>query len=389
VSYDLVLDDDTVSKHHLQIEVTEAGYRITDLESSNGTFVGDALLGEITVVDRISVRAGQTELSLTLLEEHAEVPAAAESRYGQLIGASVAMRELYAQLARVAPTDYPVLLEGETGSGKELSAQSIHDASPRAEEPFVVVDCAAVAPSVIESELFGHVEGAFTGADVDRRGLVEMASGGTLFLDEIGELPLRLQAKLLTVVDRGELQRVGSNEILPVDIRLLAATHRDLAKDVNEGRFRADLFYRLAVARIRLPPLRERLDDLPLLVEDCLARLRPRGLEAPPQLSSVALARLAAQPWRGNVRELYNAVERLVVAGQAGERPEVLAEPVLPYREARERFTYEFTHRVISEAVEAAGGNLAQAARELGVEARYFRRLVAAHRIDVAKLKGR
>jgi two-component system, NtrC family, response regulator GlrR len=384
---DLVLADDTVSKHHLQIDVTDTGYRITDLSSSNGTFFGTARLGEVTTLDPLTLRVGHTELRFNLLDEHAEIPATEEPRFGRLLGGSVVMRELFAQLERVAPSDCPVLLEGETGTGKELCAESLHAASPRAEHPFVVVDCGAVAPDVVESELFGHVAGAFTGADNDRRGLVEMSSGGTLFLDEIGELPWRLQAKLLGVLDRGELSPVGSSTTRPVDVRVVAATHRDLAREVNEGRFRGDLFYRLAVARIRLPALRERLEDLPLLVQACLQRLKARGFEAPEQVSSVALARLADQPWPGNVRELYNAVERLVVAGSDTAAPAL--DGVLPYREARDRFVDEFTRRALVEAVTRAGGNLAQAARALGVEARYFRRLVAAHHIPVDELRRR
>ena len=233
-------------------------------------------IGEVVADGGVVLQLGQTLVRLSPGEREQPVPASAARAFGPLVGRSLPMRELYAQLERVAASDCSVLIEGETGVGKERVAEAIHGASAHAAGPFVVVDCGALSPALMESELFGHVRGAFTGAVDDRVGLVTLADGGTLFLDEIGELPLPLQTKLLGVLERRRVVPVGATRAHPVRIRVIAATHRDLLRRANEGLFRSELYYRLAVVRLRVPPLRDRLDDLPLLVEACLARLRAR-----------------------------------------------------------------------------------------------------------------
>jgi DNA-binding NtrC family response regulator len=297
------------------------------------------------------------------------------------------MRELFAQLERVAPTDCSVLVEGETGVGKERVAEALHAASARAQGPFVVVDCAALAPSLMESELFGHARGAFTGAVSERRGLVELAHGGTLFLDEIGELPLPMQVKLLGVLERRRVAPVGTQAARPVDVRVIAATHRDLLRCVNQSQFRAELYYRLAVVRLRVPPLRERLDDLPLLVENCLEQLRARtGQQVPAQLSAVALAHLYAQPWLGNVRELFNAVEQAVLqlptAASARTPP-----PVTPYYSTREQALDDFNRAYFSSLL-SRSRNMSQLAREAGLDRRYLLRILERYGLGRGRAKG-
>jgi DNA-binding NtrC family response regulator len=377
---DLVLDDDTVSKHHLQIDVGPSGYRIVDLASRNGTFLRTARVHDLTAGEPIQLRVGQTRLRIEPIDQRIEIPAATEDRLGALLGRSVVMRELFAHMRRVAALECPVLIEGEAGTGKELCAETLHQLSPRAGQPFVVVDCAAVSADVVESELFGHLKGAYTGADEERPGLIEMAAGGSLFLDEISALPPRLQSRLVGLLDRGEITPLGASEPRNLDVRVMAATRADLARETNAGTFRAEVFYRLAIARLHVPPLRDRLEDVPLLVEAALAALRERGVpDVPRQLSAVVMARLAAQPWVGNVRELFGAIERAVLADSRGHSA-AAEEPELPFSAAREQVIADFTLSTLSAALERAGGNVAQAAREVGVEQRYFRRLLEKHR---------
>jgi DNA-binding NtrC family response regulator len=384
---DLRLHDATVSRHHLEVLATPEGYRLVDLGSSNGTFAAGLRLGEAHVVGAVVLQLGQTTLRLSPGGVEAEVPASQAQSFGALVGRSLPMRELFAQLERVSKSDCSVLIEGETGVGKERVAEAIHGASAKASGPFIVVDCGALAPGLMESELFGHARGAFTGADRERRGLLEMADGGTLFLDEIGELPLPLQVKLLGVLERRRVIPVGGDELRPVRARVIAATHRDLLRCVNQGQFRPELYYRVAVVRVRVPPLRERLDDLPLLVESCLAQLRAREGEAvPAQLSAVALAHLYAQPWLGNVRELFNAVEQAVlqlpVAGSARTPP-----PVTPYYTTREQAMDDFNRAYFSSLL-ARSQNVSQLAREAGLDRRYLLRILERYGLGKRRAKA-
>jgi two-component system response regulator GlrR len=386
-SNDFVLADDAVSKHHLEITTVPEGYRIADLSSSNGTFLGGIKVGEISVVEPVTLTLGTTTLKIAPAAAEAEVPASTRTRFGSVLGGSLAMRELFEQLDAVAHSDCSVLIEGETGTGKEQVAESIHNESARQEAPFVVVDCGALQGELMESELFGHVKGAFTGADGERKGLMQLADGGTVFFDEVGELPLPLQAKLLGVIERRRVTPLGTSVARPIDVRVLAATHRNLAREVNEGRFRADLFFRLAVVRLRVPPLRERLDDIPLLVEAFLQSLREReGERVPAQLGPLELARLSAQPWLGNVRELRNAVERTALRIGGDPSPDEPARPE-PFMSARDRFTSEFERRYLTEVLERCDLNVSEAARQSGVDRRNFQRLLRRHQINPRDLK--
>jgi DNA-binding NtrC family response regulator len=314
---DLALSDPHVSRLHCRIDVDQQEYVLRDLGSTNGTLVGGVRIREAALPAQAVLEVGSTRVRFALIEQPFDIPLAGEDSFEGLVGRSISMRELYAVLGRIAPADAPVIIEGETGTGKELVARAIHARSRRADKPLVVFDCGAVPPTLVESELFGHEKGAFTGATDRHVGVFERARGGTVFLDELGELGKDLQPKLLRVLENGQIQRVGGDAPIDVDVRVLAATHRDLERLVQEGGFRQDLYYRLAVLRVRVPPLRERREDIPLLAAHfarASAAATADGAEAPP---AAALATvfdfLSAHPWPGNVRELRNVVERAVI----------------------------------------------------------------------------
>ena len=308
----------------------------------------------------------------------------ARDRFESLVGQSHQMVEIYTRVARVARLDTTVLIQGETGTGKELVARAIHDASPRADRPFVVVDCAALPETLFESELFGHERGAFTGASTARRGLLETSSGGTCFLDEIGELTGALQAKLLRTLQERTIRRVGGNEPIPVDVRLVAATNRDLRKLVAEGGFRDDLYYRLNVVTITVPPLRERLQDVPLLAQHFLEKLAAATGGPPKRLAPEALALLAAYQWPGNVRELEHVIERAVALASSEMLladdfpPQLRAEPDrAPPSLPTARMTLEEVKRwYVTKVLEEAGGNKLRAAELLGIDRRTLYRIL-------------
>jgi transcriptional regulator with GAF, ATPase, and Fis domain len=313
---DIVVTDETVSRYHCRIVQEEAGYLLCDLGSTNGTFVNGVRVREAFLHTGSTIGIGQSEVQFFATQEKVEIIPSPKNRLGDIIGKNVKMRELYAVIEKIAPTGATVIIEGETGTGKEVVAQTIHKLSPRAGSSMMVFDCGAVPKNLIESELFGHEKGSFTGAIMTRQGLFEMAHGSTLFLDELGELPSELQPKLLRALEQREIRRVGATRSLKVDVRIIAATNRQLEEEVRSGRFRQDLFYRLSVVRLFLPPLRERTDDIPLLVESFLHdhaynRL-PDGNRKCSHLSADALELLLAYRWPGNVRELVNAVERAV-----------------------------------------------------------------------------
>lgn len=329
----VVIREPTVSRLHAEIDVDERGPVVRDLGSTNGTFVDRVEVKSARLEFGQTLRLGQLRLSVLPPVQEAErstaPPLWPEFRFGALLARSAVMREMFAMLARVARTDAPVLIRGETGTGKELVARAIHDASPRASGPYVIVDCAALAAGLLESELFGHARGAFTGADASREGAIEAADGGTVFLDEIGELPLEMQPKLLRVLEQRTIRRLGESTHRPVDVRFIFATHRDLVAHVARGWFREDLYFRMAVLPIRVPPMRERLEDLELLVEHFLG-------PGAPMLPSAFLDELRARPWKGNVRELRNTLDRARALGlhQAfadSERVAVQAESAAPH----------------------------------------------------------
>jgi DNA-binding NtrC family response regulator len=295
------------------------------------------------------------------------------------------MRRVYALSRRLAQSDVPVVVEGETGTGKEVLAEALHESSARAAGPFVVFDCTAVAPSLLESALFGHERGAFTGALAQRRGVFEQAHGGTLFIDEIGELEASLQPKLLRAIERGEVQRVGSNRWDRVDVRIVAATRRDLDVEVQEGRFRDDLFFRLAVGRVELPPLRRRRGDVAVLTRHFWRQIAGAARPLPVGL----IERLEARSWPGNIRELQNAIARHVAVGDLPEESVAPAksattDPIervlsmdLPLSRARAEVVEEFERRYVEAALDRHHGNVTRAAKASGLALRYFQILKA------------
>jgi len=372
-SCDVVVDDRTVSRFHCEITVRDGRARLRDLDSKNGTLVDGVAVLESFLHDGARLTVGHTTMRFAIGGGEVAIPLSRTSQFGLLVGRSAEMRHVFALLEQAAASKATLLLEGETGTGKEAAAESVHRLSSRREQPFVVVDCSALPPDLLESELFGHEKGAFTGASARRVGAFEAAHGGTVFLDEVGELGPELQPKLLRVLERGEIKRVGSDRYKQIDTRIIAATHRNLRSDVNSKRFRSDLYYRLAVIVVTLPPLRDRVEDLSVLVEHLLASLGgDKRAEAARMRTPAFLAELAAHRWPGNVRELRNYVERgLALSGTAHEP---VGAPV-SYKEAKERWERAY----VEELMRAADGNVAAAAREARLDRAAFYRLLWRH----------
>jgi two-component system response regulator GlrR len=383
---DLRLTDRSVSRFHCEIALTADAIVISDLQSRNGTTVDTVPVQRAPLRDGATIGVGTTRIAFRLGTELAAIPLATDERFGRMIGKATATRAVMAQLARAAQTDSTVLLEGETGTGKEIASESLHLASGRKDKPFLVVDCGAMPADLLESELFGHERGAFTGANERRIGVFEAANGGTVLLDEIGELALELQPKLLRVLEKREIKRIGANIYQPLDVRIVAATNRDLRAEVNGQRFRSDLYYRLAVVQVRLPPLRERTEDLPLLVDAILDEL---GLADHPVSATLrtadARAQLAAHAWPGNIRELRNYIERCVAMRATmppgGEPAAVPSAPhgLEPFKTARDRSVRLFEHAYLTDLLAREGGNVTAAARAAGVDRIYLYRLLWRH----------
>jgi two-component system, NtrC family, response regulator GlrR len=307
----IVVDDPTVSRLHAEFEAREDGLWVRDLGSRNGTYIEGLLISGGCVPQSGRVRLGSTDFVVDYTAgQQQPVDLWPQDRFGKLLGRSAPMRELFARIARIAPMDASVFIQGETGTGKELVARAIHDASPRGSKPFVVVDCAALPENLLDAELFGHAKGAYTGAVGARSGAIESADGGTVFLDEIGELPIPMQPKLLRVLESRTVRRIGETGYREVDVRFIAATHRDLLTMVSAGEFREDLYFRLSVLPISLPPLRDRRDDIELLANQFM---RLAGADG--HIGAEVLRELVNRPWRGNVRELRNFIERLRALG--------------------------------------------------------------------------
>jgi DNA-binding NtrC family response regulator len=314
---DIRLSDSYCSDLHCKLIVKGGRILIFDVNSTNGTFVNDVRVKEADLEEGTIIRVGQTELVLELTPEQKEAKPLEEDTFGPLVGRSQAMRELFRLIQQVAPTPATVCIFGETGTGKELVARALHDLSPRALKPWMALNCGAISRELIESELFGHEKGAFTGAHQQRRGAFEQAHGGTLFLDEIGELPLDLQPNLLRVLETGKLRRVGGNQEIPVDVRILCATHRDLSQLVSHGKFREDLFFRLYVFPLFIPPLRQRREDILLITEHFLRQMTPNGKKV--RFTPDGARSLETREWRGNVRELKNTLQRAIILASSGE----------------------------------------------------------------------
>jgi transcriptional regulator with GAF, ATPase, and Fis domain len=380
------LTDRTVSRRHVALDTCGDALRIVDLDSRNGTRINGVLIADASLQGGEVLSLGDTVISVTrgAAGDVRQLPAL--TGFGSMVGASLEMRRLYPLCERLALAEIPVIIEGETGVGKELLAESLHAMGPRKAGPFVVFDCTAVPANLLESELFGHEKGAFTGAVSARRGVFQLADGGTLLIDEIGDLDLPLQSKLLRAIERSEFRPVGGERTHSVDVRILAATRRDLDREVAAGRFRDDLFHRLAVSRIELPPLRERKGDIAVLVEHLCESLGAAAGSIPAEV----MAKWEDSAWPGNVRELRNAVARYLALGELGRlesisptttdatEPNWLEELLaleLPLSEARDQLIHEFERRYIQHALSRSGGNVTHAARASGVGRRYFQTL--------------
>jgi DNA-binding NtrC family response regulator len=385
---ELRLTDPEVSRRHAAFDASERPLRLTDLGSKNGTFVNGVKVLDAHLRGGETIALGQTTLAIEVAQQAKSIPVSDATSFGRMRGGSLEMRRLYPLCERLALTEVPVVIEGETGTGKEVLAQAIHEVGPRRNGPFVVFDCTSVPMNLVEAELFGHERGAFTGAVGTRKGLFEQAHGGTLLIDEIGDLELGLQPKLLRAIQRGETRRVGGNAFIPSDVRILAATRRDLDREVQEGRFRDDLFFRLAIARLELPPLRRRHGDVALL-----ARAFWEDASGEGELPYDLLCRWEAYSWPGNVRELRNEVVRRAALGELAEVERSLRErsdpsddPIadtlardLPFARAKERVIAEFERRYVERIVKKHGGNVSRAAAASGIAHRYFQILRARH----------
>jgi transcriptional regulator with GAF, ATPase, and Fis domain len=384
---DLVVKEPTVSRLHAELDPRPSGLWVRDLGSRNGTFIEGVRVESGCVPDKGHIKLGGLELAVHYGPQPTPVALWGESRFGPLLGACTPMRELFARLAKVAASEATVLIQGETGTGKELVARALHDASPRAQGPFVIVDCGALPETLLDAELFGHSRGAFTGAAGARAGAFEAADGGTLFLDEIGELPLPLQPKLLRVLEARTVRRLGENDARPVNVRFISATHRDLRTMVNARAFREDLYFRLAVLPVSVPPLRERAGDIAFLARSFLTEA------SRPLLTAAVVAEIEARPWLGNVRELRNFVDRLTTLGAQEALAGAPAPPpaatgdgdrrllpahwlTMPLRELRERCTEEMEREYVSALIERHGRNVTAAAQAAGVDRTYLHRLL-------------
>ncbi len=428
---DVVVQDQTASRYHAKIVQEDSGYALVDLRSTNGTFVNKVRIREAFLTPGSTIAVGQTAFRFNAKEEEVAIVPSDSDQCGDIIGANAQMRQLYSIIEKIAPTATTVVIEGETGTGKEVVAQSIHKLSPRSKGPIIIFDCGAVPPNLIESELFGHEKGSFTGAVMTRQGLFEMADGGTLFLDELGELPIDLQPKLLRVLENREVRRVGASKSTKIDVRIIAATNRNLEQEVKAGNFRQDLFYRLSVVRVRLPALRERTDDIALLINHFLENQRyniaPDGSRRARGISPAALQLLMSYNWPGNVRELVNVIERSVSFCETGiiephDLPEhmrdarpsptpyqppaadpdssvgsgmsLASEPPVPstelvsgditFKDAKEKWVSAFERDYIVSLLRRHDGNISHAARESDIDRKYFRKLMKKYDIEAS-----
>ena len=384
---DLRLSDRSVSRYHCELSLSGRGVEVRDLDSTNGTYVAGTRLYRAVLTPGTELTLGDSRVRV-LDGGESELPLHGESVLAGLFGSSHAMRRLMAKVERAARTDVGVLVTGESGTSKELVARALHELGPRSAGPLVTVDCGALAPTLVASELFGHERGAFTGAQSRRIGAFEQASGGTLFLDEVGELPAQLQATLLGVLERRRFRRLGGHDDVSVDVRVVSATHRDLRADVNAERFRLDLYYRLAVVTLSVPPLRDRLDDVPVLARR-FAREAGADDRIDKLLSGRTLDLLTAHRWPGNVRELRNWVEAAVAldevpdldgagAQRAGGDP-IGAVLDFTYKDARGRLVHAFEERYLARLLERAGGNVSEAARLARMDRSHLNDLLRRH----------
>jgi DNA-binding NtrC family response regulator len=388
------LADPEVSAIHCELRAVNEGVLVKDLGSTNGTFVGSVRIREGIVTTAAEVLVGSTRIAIEPTGKQ-RVDVGYSDRFGGLVGSSPKMRRVFGILEKVANTALSILILGETGTGKEVVAKSVHDASDRKNGPFVVLDCGSIPASLAESILFGHEKGVFTGATERKKGALAEAHGGTLFLDELGELPLELQPKLLRVLAERQVKRVGGNTLEPIDVRVLAATRRDLGTEMNAGRFRSDLFFRIAQIRVELPALRERLGDVPLLVEEICKRAgKP---EAAPVVEGWIEQRLGSYDWPGNVRELVNVAQ---VAATLADTPEAIDDvltlardsvaddarhgggPQTAFAEAKRGAIASFEKDYFSQLSRGAKGNVSEMARQSGMERHHVRAYLRKYGIE-------
>ena len=392
----IVLADQEVSAFHCELRAVTEGILVKDLGSTNGTFLGPVRVREAVVAVSSELTVGATRISIEPQAKR-RVEVGFSDRFGPLVGNSPRMRRVFGILEKVASTPLSVLILGETGTGKELVAKAIHDASDRKDGPFVVVDCGSIPPTLAESILFGHEKGAFTGATERRKGALADADGGTLFLDELGELPLELQPKLLRALSEKQVKRIGGGAFEPIDVRVLAATRRDLGAEMNAGRFRSDLFFRIAQVRVELPSLRERLSDLPLLVEDVCQRVgRPQHVQT---VLSWIEQRMASHDWPGNVRELVNVASvAATLADEPGAIDDVLTlardegrvdppralgeEGESGFSDAKRTAISAFERDYFTSLAKRSKGNVSEMARQSGMERHHVRAYLRKYGID-------
>jgi DNA-binding NtrC family response regulator len=395
-SNDLVIQDPTVSRFHCEVQISENGARVRDLDSRNGTVIDGVQVNDGFVRNASSIRMGATSVQFNWCSENNPLPLSERSEFGSLVGTSVPMRTVFALLERAADTDSTVLLEGDTGTGKGQMALAIHKASSRKSAPFLTIDCSSIPANLLESELFGHERGAFSGATERRLGMFESANGGTIFLDEIGEMPPELQPKLLRVLEDRVIRRVGLNREQPVDVRVIAATNRDLRTEVNFGRFRSDLYFRLAVLKVSIPPLRQRPEDIAPLVGHILRALGADDAAAAQFRRPEFIAQLQRSAWPGNVRELRNYLERCLVFHDAppvaenlapgskpsSSQPASYVPPVtsnMTFADARKVAMDQWEKRFLEELMAAHGGKVLQAAAAAGISRVYLYKLLVRH----------
>jgi DNA-binding NtrC family response regulator len=391
---DLVLEDGAVSAFHLEIAPTELGPRLRDLGSTNGTWVDGRRAVDVYLGDGAAIRAGETRLRFEPVEGEERIALSRATSFGALLGHGPAMRAVFAVLERAARTDATVLLLGESGTGKELAARALHDRGPRKGGPFIVLDAGAASPTLLESQLFGHARGSFTGASEAREGVLEAADGGTLVIDEIGELPLDLQPKLLRALEARTATRLGETRPRSFDVRFVASTHRNLEAEVRAGRFREDLYYRLAVVTLRMPALRERKEEIGRLLAHFVQRI---GGDAAPEIPPRLLEVLRAHDWPGNVRELRNFAERFLTLPDLGAEallgpraapptstsarpgPDALA---LPFHDAKREVLETFEREYFASLLARHGDNVSEAARVAGLSRQTCYRLMHKHGLD-------
>ncbi len=402
---DLLLQDNTVSRFHCEIRHIGDDYLLVDHDSTNGTYVGNLRVREAFLYPNCEMLVGNSLIRFVPLVEEIPVYPIKRSHYGSLIGGSPRMRDIYGLVDKVAPSELSVVVQGETGTGKELVARALHEHSRRSRRPLVIFDCSAFPENLLESELFGHEKGAFSGAIKTHRGVFERAEGGTIFFDEVGEMSLAVQPKFLRALENGEIRRVGGERTIRVDCRVLAATNRDLETMVEEGTFRQDLYYRLAKVRLTMPALRERTEDIRMLVEHFLGLLRERQPTLQPRGFSVdAIEAMQDYDWPGNVRELRNVVERSATfcedelialgdlpadmqarLGRPPRRSPLVAEVELGtgLKEAKERMVALFERDYLLSLLEQHNMNISRVAREAGIDRRHVYRLMRKYDIEL------